>query len=65
MKAKNIIIIVCCLVVGVFLASMVGFMTNGFDKNQDNWEISQLNDDNYFNELLFKVLQRHNDSSAQ
>ena len=45
---KKAIIIIVCLLVGVFLASIVGFMTNGFDKNQDNWGITQLNEDNYF-----------------
>ena len=48
MKANKILTIIICLVVGVFLASMVGFMTNGFDKDKDNWGVTQLNDDNYF-----------------
>ena len=46
---KKAIIIIVCLVVGVFLTSMVGFMTGGFDRNQDNWGVTQLNKDNYFN----------------
>ena len=44
---KKVITIIVCLVVGVFLTSMIGFMTNSFDTNKDNWGISQLNEDNY------------------
>lgn len=46
---KKVITIIVCLVVGVFLTSMVGFMTNSFDTNKDNWGIAQLNEDNFIN----------------
>ena len=45
---KKAIIIIVCVVVGVFLTSMIGFMTSGFDKDTDNWGVTQLNEDNYF-----------------
>ena len=65
MKAKNIVTIVCCLIVGVFLASMVGFMTNGFDKNQDNWGITQLNDENYFKVANYTIKDQNSGDGYQ
>ena len=46
--AKRILLIVLCVLAVVLAVSAIGFATNGFDKETDNWGITQLNEKNLF-----------------
>ena len=59
MKAKNVFIIIGCILVAVFLSTMIGFATNGHDRNEDNWGITQVNKDNFFKSADYTIMTKN------
>lgn len=45
-KTKRILTAVVCTVVAVVLLGLLGFVSNGFSTNTDEWGVSQVNTDN-------------------
>lgn len=59
MKAKHVFIIIGCILVAVFLSTMIGFATNGHDRNEDNWGITQVNKDNFFKSADYTIMTKN------
>lgn len=53
--AKRIFILLGALLVIILAVSAIGFATNGFDKDRDNWGITQLNEDNLFSADSYSI----------
>lgn len=55
--AKRVILILCCILATVFLVSIIGSVTNGFDDlfNPSEWNAKEINQDNLIKKSLYTI----------